>query len=65
MTFDILSGMVIDLSGALVGSERPNLLLVIRVLENAKNLVLDVLNILPKVLDVNTPHEAIDKSPLF
>ena len=45
-----------------VESERLNLLFLTRILENVKNLVLDVLNILPKVLDVNTPCEAIDKS---
>ena len=48
-----------------VGCGRPNLLFLTRVLKNINNPVLDVLNILPPVLDVNTPRTAIDKSILY
>lgn len=48
-----------------VGCGRPNLLFLTRVLENTTNPVLDVLNILPQVLDANTSRDAIDKSLFY
>jgi superfamily II DNA helicase RecQ len=48
-----------------VGSGRPNLVFLTRVLENVKNPVLDILNILPEVLDTNTQCEAINKSLFY
>ena len=45
-----------------MGSRRPNLVFLTHVLENVKNPVLDILNILPEVLDTNTQCEAINKS---
>ena len=44
-----------------MGSGRPNLVFLTRVLENVKNPV----NILPKVLNTNTQREAIDKSLFY
>lgn len=44
-----------------VGVGRPNLTFLTRTLQNTENPVLDVLNILPSVLDANTPLDAIDK----
>jgi superfamily II DNA helicase RecQ len=62
----ILSDTAIDHSGGIdVGSGRPNLVFLTRVLENIKNPVLDILNILPEVLDTNTQREAIDKSLFY
>jgi hypothetical protein len=48
-----------------VGCGRPNLLFLTQALENTTNPVLDVLNILPQVLDANTPRKAINKSLFY
>lgn len=44
-----------------VGTERPNLLFLTRQLENPKNPMLDILNILPQLLSGATPLEALAK----
>ena len=48
-----------------MGSGRLNLVFLTHVFENVKNPVLNILNILPKVLDTNTQCEAIDKSLFY
>ncbi|KAJ6495147.1 hypothetical protein C8R45DRAFT_754522, partial [Mycena sanguinolenta] len=44
-----------------VGTDRANLFFYVRVLQNSKNPVLDMLNIFPEMLDASTPLEAIPK----
>lgn len=48
-----------------VGCARPNLTYLTRILQNTENPVLDILNILPKILDASTLREAIDKALLY
>ncbi|KLO10525.1 P-loop containing nucleoside triphosphate hydrolase protein, partial [Schizopora paradoxa] len=51
--------------GVDVGIERPNLQFVVRKLENADNPILDVLNILPQVIDDKTSPNEIRKALFF
>jgi superfamily II DNA helicase RecQ len=44
-----------------VGSDRPNLLYITRILENPKNPLLDILNLLPNDLTTRSPLDAISK----
>jgi superfamily II DNA helicase RecQ len=44
-----------------VGSDRPNLLYITRILENPKNPLLDILNLLPNDLAADSPLDAIPK----
>jgi len=44
-----------------VGSDRPNLLYITRILENPKNPLLDILNLLPNDLAADSPLDAISK----
>ncbi|KAL1948297.1 hypothetical protein VTO73DRAFT_12372 [Trametes versicolor] len=48
-----------------VGCDRPNLFYDIRILANPRNPALDVLDILPSVLDITTPSSALPKSILY
>ncbi|KAJ7240949.1 P-loop containing nucleoside triphosphate hydrolase protein [Mycena rebaudengoi] len=48
-----------------VGCGRPNLLFLTRTVTNPKNPVLDLLNLLPKILDNDTPLESIDKMLIY
>jgi len=44
-----------------VGSDRPNLLYITHILENPKNPLLDILNLLPDDLTTNSPLDAMSK----
>jgi len=48
-----------------VGSDRPNLLHIIRILENPKNSLLDILNFVPNDLTADSPLDAIAKCIYF